>query len=96
VLDELPKMELQRSKPKSSREKLVNFRNKQKKSGAAAKNKKIQQKISFGKRKEVSTEEPFSKKLKASTTPTSSGNASGSAIATSVAMDDFAAGSDSD
>ena len=76
----------------------MNFRNKQKKSGAAAKNQKIQQKISFGKRKEVSTEEPFSKKLKASTTPISaSGNESGSAVATSsVAMDDFAAGSDSD
>ena len=54
----------------------------------------------YSKSKEVLTEEPFSKKLKASTTPVSAnlttGNTSGSAVATSVAMDDFAAGSDSD
>ena len=72
------------------------FRSKQKASGAAAKSSKIQSKIAFGKRKELSTEEPATKKLKASALEASSDNASGSAVSTSMAMDDFAAGSDSD
>lgn len=85
VLDDLPKMEVQRAKPKSAREKLANFRKQQKKAEKVHKASKVQSKISFGKRKEASDVEPLNKKPKPSTTP----------VATPVAtinmnLDDFA------